>query len=841
MACSNLSGVINDNSSCSTNPLTQGNSLSYRIVFKGLNLANGEELSSLASACIKDTDLTNSDYNTNYKLPLNVNGNFPFAIAAYEGLNCEPDDLEATYLFQAQAVAGKPNADSQFYRGPAADETSFFFADNYTGVGDNTFAASGMLPPAQTIQYRYDDPTESGGGGDSYQNTREVFNSIVGTQNLTSPWALGARAKLTTNIADNADEIIGIESASPTDIFNGLTFVFNELGTDCAISTAFDSGTNTLTVNFCPQIDAVPTYTTTNDLVNSLNTALTNNGFIPGLNVINLRPSSNLSGTIITSTTSLNWGKAADEPWKRNSGLYGEIAGAFHGHLGAMLFSAGYETCSEIPTSGSFQYELGDRDIVEFRFSTGKVPMVHWMNSFGTLDSPNIFEKRVAFYEEGQMREFYEFNCTGNTLAGFYRSNHIDGSEDHRTEAYYDAQNDESLKFEYITYDYRNQSGQETKRKQWSYLVSDNAVQNVKLWTTRYNDDITMSIEHGDVYAAQVTDSVINTSSKHYDSAQLLSGHISFETNTDTHQDYSYDGTPTTSSGFTIALPVVPSTLSINKLHFPKLMANIPNNLAPMAMSDSRLFTNFSPNMTYQAYTRTMEFFDDWNSRIAGVSGCLADVAEVHNFLLKDNSSLFPSAINYVYANNFQSVYSLQSSLVSSNGCTQITWEPNFNDITIDPLSFKNHDGTAAVSADELTAGTQFSFSIPTTILSTPQTFTDTLIATNEPLGTGSNKGSLRLFGDQVYEPLTISPLPSISETPGEPDFTLSITGYYPGTILTAISDGAANPFCSLDTVTYTSIDCTIDDTQAQGDQWDIMLDNTNLSRNTIQTTTIQP
>ena len=506
-----------------------------------------------------------------------------------------------------------------------------------------------------------------------------------------------------------------------------------------------------------------------------------------------------------------------------------------------MLFSAGYQTCSEIPTSGSLQYELGERDIIELRFSTGKVPMVEWMNSFGTLDNPNIFEKRVAFYEEGQMREFYEFNCTGNNLAGFYRSNHIDGSEDHRTEAYYDAQNDESLKFEYITYDYQNQSGQETKRKQWSYLVSDNAVQNLKLWTTRYYEDITAVMEHGDVYAAQITDSIINTSSKHYDSAQLLSGFIDFETNTDTHQDYNYDGTAATTNGFTDAIPVVPSTLSINKLHFPKLMANIPSNLAPMSMNDSRLFTSFGPNMTYQAYTRTMEFFDDWNSRLAGVPGCLVDVAEVHDFLLKDNSGLFPSAISYVYANNMQSVYSLKSSLVGADGCTQITWEPNFNDITIDPLSFKNHDGTSVVSVDELSAGTQFNFSIPTTILSTPQTFTDTLIATNEPIGSGGNRGSLRLFGDQVYEPLTISPLPSISAAPGEPDFTLSITGYYPGTILTATSDGVSNPFCSLDTFNYTSISCTIDDSQAQGDQWDVMLDNTNLSRSIIESTIITP
>ncbi|PIK16032.1 hypothetical protein [Halobacteriovorax sp. JY17] len=838
VACSNLSNIVDDNSSCSSNPLQQGSNLSYRIVFKGMNLSNGAELSSLSSACIKDINLTNSDYITNYKLPLNSNGNFPFLIAAYEGLNCEFDDLESTYLFQASNLTGRPLADSQVFAGPSAGQTSFFFADNYAGIGDNTFANSGMLPPAQTIQYRYDDPTESGGGGDNYQNTREAFNNIVGSQNLTSPWTLGSKAKLSIPISDAADEIIAIESTSQTDIFNSISFNFNNFGSECPTATTFDSATKTFTINYCPQFDNLPTYTTTNDIVNSLNTALTNAGFIPGLTVTNLRPSSNLSGSITPGSTALDMGREAESPWKRNSGLYGEIAGAFHGHLGAILFRAGYETCSEIPTSGSFQYDLGDRDIIEFRFSSGKIPMTSWMTGFGTVENPNIFEKRVAFYEEGQMREFYEFNCTGNKFAGFYRSNHIDVNEDHRVEAYFDAQDSDHLKFESNIYDVQNYGGQNSQRKQWSYLVSDNSVQNVKLWTARYYNDQAVPIEHGDVYAAQITDSLIYTSSKHYDSAQLLSGHIDFETNTDTHQDFSYDGTPSTSTGFTNPLDISPSTLAMNQLQFPKLREAVPTHLAPMSMHDSRLFAGFGPNVTYQAYKRTMDFFDDWNSRLNGVSGCLADLNEVHQFLLGDATSLFPDSVNYVYAHNFTSVYTMSNSFISSNGCTQITWDTSFNAITIDPLSFRNYDEMAAVSQDQLTEGTLFNFSIPTTILGSPQVFTNTLVATSEIPGSGQNKGSLRLFGDQDYEALYMGPPPPI-QSGSTTLFTVPVAGVYPGSTTNVGTTGVSGTAsCNFDP-TFTMLMCTPDGAQATSDVWTIEIINPPLGRNVIETTTI--
>ena len=320
VACSNLSGVINDTSSCSTNPLTQGNSLSYRIVFKGLNLANGEELSSLASACIKDPDLVKSDYITNYKLPLNADGNFPFAIAAYEGLNCEPDDLEATYLFQAQAIAGKPIADSQIYRGPATDQTSFFFADNYIGVGDNTFAASGMLPPAQTIQYRYDDPTESNGGGDSYQNTRNVFNNIVGTQNLTSPWTLGTSGSLIMGIQDANGFFLDIKTTAGTDIYNGTTFSFTNGGAQCPPVTTYNSATKTFDTTYCTNFDGIPTVTSTTMIENSINTELANQGFSSDFIVTNFNPT-DIASPISGAT--LDNGSSPSEPWKRNTGLYG--------------------------------------------------------------------------------------------------------------------------------------------------------------------------------------------------------------------------------------------------------------------------------------------------------------------------------------------------------------------------------------------------------------------------------------------------------------------------------------------------------------------------------------
>ncbi|ATH08238.1 hypothetical protein BIY24_09830 [Halobacteriovorax marinus] len=838
-ACSSLSHVNSFSSQCNPAQFTGGNNLSYRVVFQGRNLATGANLSSLASGCINALgDLTSSFFYTSYKLPINDNGNFPFVILAYEDLNCEADDLEATYLFQSSKhLPTIEQADSLTYE--EAGETHFFFADNYIGHGGNTFANSGMLPPYQSLSSRYDDPTQSGGSGDAFDNTRDVFVNILGTTNLTSPWTLGRRANSPGGIFDGNTTIIDIETINPTSVYNGTQIDFSYGGSTCATSSSHTTAPLSITINYCDNIDAVPTITTTDDIVAEINTALTNAGLTSDFTVTNITPGANIASPIASSVMIDN-GQEPESPWKRNTGLYGEIAGAYHGHLGAILHRAGFLTCSEIPTSGSLNYDLGEGDIITFQFSTGKIPMAEWMNSSGTYPAKNIFEKRIAFIEEGVMREFYEFNCSGNILAGFYRSNYIDGGEDHRVEAYWDAQDNDNLIFESIVYDKRNEPGNNYERKEWNFVKNDNIAPMVELWSARNYNDITNSINQGDVYSAKIDSGFIYTSAKHYTLAQLTVDPIDFVTNTDVNTKYGLDGTNAGATGHQINPPNDPSTLAINKLQFPKIMSAIPGNLAPMSLNDPRLFTGFGPNVTYQAYQRTMDFFDYWKNLDFGTNqGCIYDGTGLNEIFLEPSHYIFTGSENLAYSHLGLSMISDIHLYSDADGCTGITWDTNFNMITIDPASIDDIAGGGPLSYSELQPGTTFDFALSGNISGVNYpSWANTLVATNEDLNVVNN-GGMRLVGDQSYTPTMIDAGSVPTVTAGQTaDFFMNVINAYPGTTVTTSSTGVSPPSCIVNAASG-QITCTPDGSQVASDVYTITIDNVDLGYTDSVTITI--
>lgn len=825
VACHNFEGVSDSSSTACQNPLNMGSNLSYRIMFKGKNLANNTDLSSLASACISPSVLSTSEYITFNKLPLNSNGNFPFLILAYEDLNCEQDDLEATYLFQGGGlqVGGISESDSLIFSGPSVEQTTFFMADNYVGTANNTFANSGMLPPHQDFNYRYDDPIQSSAGGNSYENTREQFLNIVGPTNMIPQWTLGSKAKATfqTNVM--------VETTNTTSAYNGMMFNVTDGGAECAVSSTLTTSPLAVNITFCAQIDSIPTFPKTEDIVSAINNALTSGGLAGEFTVTNLDPGTTVSSATITTQT-LDYGWDPESPWRRDTGKYGEIASALYGHLGAILAKAGYETCSEIPTTGSTTFQINQNDIVEFKFSTGKIPMSEWMDSAGSYPAMNVFEKRVAFVEEGQIKEFYEFNCTGNVLAGFYRSNHIDSQEDYRIEAYWDAQTSTTLKFEYLVFDKRNETGNNYERRQWSYLQNSSDSDYFELWLARNYNNISGANNTGDVYVVKVDGSNVHTSSRNYTAAELSTEPIDFATNTPNTQKYNHDGSIAGATGHSVLPPFeTPSPLAMNNVQFSKLIDTVPNNMAPMSMNDSRLFLGYGPNMTYQAYKRTMNFFDDWNSVNTSI-GCFSTLGTHTLFLLGDNSSLFTDSASYVYANNLESIYNMTPSPLQSNGCSSLDWTSLYSSITIDELSFKNYDGTATLpSLEYLGEGVTFEFSIPRLHNGILDTFSNTLITTNEPVGGGLNGGSLRLFGDQVYAPL--APSTPLTYTASTGSFSIPVSGIYPGAIVTVTTDGITPPNCTLIQPLNDSVDCTPPGDEVAGDKWTIIYDNSNIGQ----------
>ncbi|WP_372654478.1 hypothetical protein [Halobacteriovorax sp.] len=834
MACSNFDGISDEYSSCSTTPFKQGNNLSYRIIFKGRKLPENINLPSLSSGCISSTDLRVSDYSTNYKLPLNDNNNFPFAILAYESLNCNSDEFEAAYVFQNNSAA---NSDSIIHATAGSGTTSFFFADNYLGSAENTFENSGMLLPFQNFNNRYDDPTSSDSSGGAYQNTRSSFLGIVGSTDLRPYWNLGSKGK-TMDISDNSTAFLSIETVNNTDQYNGMNFNFSYSGTECAITTSYTAASRNLTVNYCDQIDSVPTFTNTDDIVNAINNELAASGLGSELIAVGLTAPFAI-GVPISSSANIDHGRAVEEVDRRDTGTYGEIAQAYHTYLGALIFKAGYATCSEIPTSGNYTHNLDQGDTVELRFSTGKVPMPEWMISSGTYPYKNVFEKRVALYQEGSITEFYEFNCSGNTLAGFYRAKHDDdnGEHEHSIEAYYDAQTADDLKFEYIVHDKNNEASNLSERKEWIYFQNNNSSNTFELWTVRNYNDIVNSNNQGDIYAAQVTGTNIYTSARNFTQSELLSIPIDFVADTPTKNKYNYDGSFVAATGYDTAPPFAPSTLGMNTLSFSKLIDTVPANMAPMSLQDPRLLSGFGPNVTYQAYTRTMDFFDDWNSRNAGAQGCLVDEAELHDFLQGDATSLYPNSIGYVYAHNQTSAYNMPYNFTSSTSCIGIDWDTNFSAISIQADTIENIDGTPATSQIALEEGTKFNFSIPESVqLSQP--FNDVLVTTNESIGGGQNKGSLRLIGNQQHAPLILDPLPSI-QSGDTGTITGTVSGVYPGAQINVTSTGVAPPTCNFSSSDYTFFNCTLTGTQATNDILTFSIDNPNLGRTISETVTV--
>gem|GEM_PF-4297240 len=841
IACANLNGVVDEYSSCSTNPFKQGNNLSYRILFKGKKLPENVSLPSLSSGCINTTDLTVSDYITNYKLPLNDRNNFPFVIMAYESLNCQSDEFEAGYVFQTDSLK---NADSIIHgTAGGTNPVSFFFADNYIGKSGNTFANSSMLPPFQNFTNRYVDPTSSEGGGNAYDNTRNSFIGIVGATNLKPYWRLGSKGK--TQVFDSSNNILSISTIANTDQYNGMNFDFNYAGTgtECAVSDSYSASSKTLTINYCDKINNTPTYTITDDIVNAINASLSANSLDPDLVVTNNLPGTTISSPITTSV-SIDFGRASEEIDRRDTGLYGEIARAYHTYLGALLFKAGYNNCSEIPTTGSYTYFLDENDSVELKFSTGKVPMTEWMASSGTYPYKNIFEKRIALFQEGQMSEFYEFNCSGNTLAGFYRSTHTDddgSGNEYAVEAYYDAQSADDLKFEYTTFDKNNETSNQSERRQWTYFQNSNASNYFELWTARQFNDITNSNNQGDIYVAKVNNTNIYTSSRNFTTAELQVTPIDFANDTPSKNKYEYDGTFVSGTGHDFAPPYPPSTLAMNTLSFKKLLDAVPLNMAPMTMEDSRILPEHGPNVTYQIFKRTMDFFDDWNTKNISPQGCLTDEVEMHDFLLDQSTSLFPSSINYVYSNSAQSVYDLLPIFTTNGGCTGIEWDSRFSAISIFPDSISNVDGNPPTSFQVLDTGTKFNFATTYTLTATntTQNFSDTLVSTNEAISSGQNKGSLRLLGDQVYAALVIDPLPVVYDD--ALSFSSTVSGVYPGANISITSNGSGPGTCSFTDTAKTIFTCDSDGTQASNDIWTITIDNPSLSRTMSDTLTVQP
>jgi hypothetical protein len=718
VACRNLVQVDQDllnTETCSDIVAEQGANLSYRVLLKGIDIQKGLDLPNLVSACITNGTLSSSDYTTNIKIPLDTDGTFPFVILAYEDLNCNSDALEVTYLHEFdKAPPGKFKSDNVTLVGPSANQSTLYIADNYIGFGTSTFGhpevPGNIIPkmPNTSNSGTLAVPPSNNHTGSPYENIRDAYFDIAGTSTLQEVWGLGKTGEV---LAAAGGPVYKLTTTVPTDQYNGFKIYHNyvPVPTECSITTSYNSGTTSLTINFCQQVPTT-TPTTSAHIVSAINNELTVQGLSSYLIVSDENSASVFTHNSIVSYIEMQNGEAQESPERRNSGKLGEIASSLTGEIGALIYLAGYPTCASIPNTGSFSFNLEEGDYITIIFAEPQVPMTNYMTNYGLPNNHNTFEKRILVSDNGNIREIFEINCAGSgeEFAGYYKAKDNHDGNHHEVELFYNTSDPHQTTLDITKFYEHTYNGKLHKNKEWTLLVNDNSANSrYSVWHQRIDHNVTDGIYNADRYHGRIeTNTYTLVSSKNFPSEASMNSSTADWTTGMTQNKYDQSGVFDSNTATDLDPIYNPSLLSsMLNTDFKRMNAAIPNDMAPMAPKDNRLLEVVSPFVSYSIYRDTMVSLEKW-SKLNG-TGCATTQAELEKHILPASSELIlprtevligtPTTSTYSFLDDgdFFSYYqSGPYSLDSTFSCSSVKFKSNLLDLDIDKSTVERVDGT---------------------------------------------------------------------------------------------------------------------------------------------------
>ena len=729
VACRNLVQVNNESlnsETCSDSPIEQGANISYRIVYKGTNSKTNTNLPDLVSACISDSDLTISSYETRMKIPLQGSNKIPFLILAYEDNNCGSSEYEATYFLGFDvAPPGKRKTDNIILAGPSGTygyQSSLFIADNYVGIGISPFGhpevSGNKIPnmPSLSNSGIMPTPLSDDNNGSPYENVRDAFHNIAGTPTLEEKWNLGNFGKAT---AVASGDLYKLETLAPTDAFNGceINHIHNGAG-PCAVTTSFTPSPASITVTYCSTNSGA---TFSGEIISAINAELSTQSLSSSLSATLVNASGSFTyAALHSSTIQIQNGKNPKPQSKRNTGTLGDIASALTGEIGALIALAGYPTCESIPSSGTFNYSIEPGDNVSITFAPPQVPMSDYMTGNGA-PSVETFEKRFIFSDNGVMREIFEVNCSaGQEKAGYFRAQDISDGERLEIEMFYDTFSADTTILDRTTHYETSYNGKDYKTTEWSMLSNGNATNFYKLWHTRFQHNVTDTTYNADRYFGEVsTNSWVYVSSQHFSGLSPIENAGPDWTISTSKNKYDLAGNFIGATATDQNPPHQPSPLSsMTDTDFNKIITvgqNIDTEIAPMAIQDDRILSSVSPYISYKLYKKSLKTLDQWN-KLNG-TGCASTKAELEGFILphnsNTNSSLLPQtaslssgtiADNLVFMDDEDSIFYYMNSgpisLTSSDSCASLEFSAALSDIEIEDSSLQRAEAGAVSSTD---------------------------------------------------------------------------------------------------------------------------------------------
>ncbi|WP_127717493.1 IPT/TIG domain-containing protein [Halobacteriovorax sp. HLS] len=828
VGCRNLVEVDtnSDNTeTCSDLPTEQGIGLSYRIVFKGLNSNGDIDLPNLYSACIVNGNISSSDFITNIKLPLqSLGNNFPFAIVAYEDLNCNPEREESIYLFgMTNPPPGKIVSDSIALVGPSANQTSLFIADNHIGIGTNPLGhpevAGGIIPKLPNISAAgvFPDPTENTNTGTPYENVTNAYWNVAGTSNLVAPWEVGTKGALKAN--DGSNDIYEIKTTTNTDGYNNFNIINTRSGAGpCSVTSTYNPTTQDLTLTYCDQVPG-PIGTNSAHLVTEINSRLSAESLASYLVATDLFSATVFSHTGLAATSAnkqISNGKNPSPIKRRETGQIGEIAEALAGHIGALISLAGYPTCSSIPNNGQFTFIHKDIEQVTIEFAQPQVPMSIYMNNNGS-PANYTFEKRVLLRFQGVPEAIYEFNCPGssNEFSGYYRSSNIDGGEDYRTELFYETFDPNATTIDFTQYYvHTDDSSKQYKNRSWTLFKNSNSTSYYELWHARYVHNVTDGTHSADRYFGKVYSGAwTEVSSQNFSGLGVIQASSSDWTAnpTATQNKYTLAGAFSSSASTPTAPSHEPSMLStMTDLSFQKMIYALPEEMAPMAPQDHRLIPGLSPHLSYMLHKKAIITLDKWSS--LNGSGCASTVAELENFLFSSgknaimphtySTNSYTAIDNEFFMDDGDSLFYYSDpgtySLMSSPGsCSSVLFKPRLFEINIDSSTLDRADGFA-LNINQYFDGIVFDMTTDINANSNGDT-----PVTMKWITTNDTTYPFRWYGDQVFAAPTISSVTSLN-TSAAP-ITIHGTNFHENMVIA--DDKSLINTCT--TISETQIICT--------------------------------